>query len=413
MGGEIREPRAKEKEKYRLKKALKELKKKEGRGTELISLFIPSERRISDVIGNLREEYGTASNIKSDLTRKHVQDAVVKTIEKLKLVTETPKNGLIIFCGAIPQNGVGSEKMEIYSIVPPEPISINYYRCDSHFFLEPLKEMLKEKEVYGLVSIEINEAAVGILEGNRLKIVSTHSSGIPGKHRAGGQSARRFERLRRMEINEYFKRIARRVNDAFLDPEYQGRIEAVILGGPGFTKKDFSESGFLDYRIKEKIVGYIDTSYSGREGIRELVARAEDIFETSRYVQEKKIVDLFIEEASKKRGLATYGLRQTLNVLLRGVAETVIIVEDFKEKIVEEKCPSCSYNRIKVKKEEEKGKVCPSCGEHTLETEELNIFDYIDETAGSMGTNVEVINSKTEHGKIFIRFGGIGANLRY
>ncbi|NIM44848.1 MAG: peptide chain release factor 1, partial [Nitrososphaeria archaeon] len=66
-------------EKYQLRKLVSELREKEGRGTELISLYVPPKRRISDVISYLREEYSTASNIKSDLTRKHVQDAIVKT----------------------------------------------------------------------------------------------------------------------------------------------------------------------------------------------------------------------------------------------------------------------------------------------------------------------------------------------
>ena len=111
-------------QKYRLRKAIEYLKKKEGRGTELISLYVPPGRSISEVVNMLRQEYGTASNIKSTTTRKNVQDAIVKVMQRLKLFRQVPENGLVIFCGSIPQNGPGSEKIETYVIVPPEPISI-------------------------------------------------------------------------------------------------------------------------------------------------------------------------------------------------------------------------------------------------------------------------------------------------
>lgn len=44
-------------EKYVFKKKLETLKSKSGRGTELISLYIPSDKQISDVTDHLREEH--------------------------------------------------------------------------------------------------------------------------------------------------------------------------------------------------------------------------------------------------------------------------------------------------------------------------------------------------------------------
>ncbi|MEM3793539.1 MAG: peptide chain release factor 1, partial [Candidatus Bathyarchaeia archaeon] len=92
-------------DRYRFKRLLDALASKEGRGTEMITLYIPPGRRIHEVMANLREEYGTASNIKSRTTRKSVLDAIEKVMQRLKLFRETPPNGLVIFCGAIPQNG--------------------------------------------------------------------------------------------------------------------------------------------------------------------------------------------------------------------------------------------------------------------------------------------------------------------
>ncbi|MEM4501311.1 MAG: peptide chain release factor 1, partial [Thermofilaceae archaeon] len=61
-------------ERLRLQEFLRELKKKEGRGTELISLYVPAGRPISEVAEVLRSEYSAASNIKDRTTRHHVLD---------------------------------------------------------------------------------------------------------------------------------------------------------------------------------------------------------------------------------------------------------------------------------------------------------------------------------------------------
>ncbi|RLI16813.1 peptide chain release factor 1, partial [Candidatus Bathyarchaeota archaeon] len=229
---------------FRLKKTLQALANKEGRGTELISLYVPPGRQISEVMNMLRDEYGTASNIKSTTTRKNVQDAIVKVQQRLKLFKKVPENGLVIFCGAVPQNGAGSEKIETYVIVPPEPINIYLYRCDSRFHTEHLQELLREKETYGILLIDASAATFATLQGRRLEIIRQVTSGVPGKTRAGGQSARRFERLREMRLQEYFRRVGEHANEAFLQIE---NLKGLIIAGPGPTKYDFEKGDYLNY----------------------------------------------------------------------------------------------------------------------------------------------------------------------
>jgi peptide chain release factor subunit 1 len=132
---------------YKVRKLISELSNKEGRGTELVSLYIPPKKAIHEAIANLREEWGTAGNIKSDTTRNHVQDALTRTMQRLKLYRTVPDTGLVIFAGALPTNGPGSEVVNVYEIVPPKPV-INYlYACDDHFRVEYLRDMLKEDKV--------------------------------------------------------------------------------------------------------------------------------------------------------------------------------------------------------------------------------------------------------------------------
>ena len=408
-------------ERFRLKKILENLASKEGRGTELISLYIPPGRQISEVVSMLKEEWGTASNIKSNTTRKNVQDAIVKVIQRLKLFRTVPDNGLVLFCGAIPQNGPGSEKIEgPYVIIPPEPIKIYLYRCDSKFHLNYLMDILKETETYGILLLDSSEATFATLTGRRLEIVQEITSGIPGKHRAGGQSARRFERLREMQLIEFFKRVGQHANEIFLSiPDLKG----IILGGPGPTKLDFEKGRYLDYRLKEKILAVVDTAYTGEHGVEEIVERAPEIIKNVRYVEEKRIIQKFLYEIGHDTGLATYGEKDVRRGLESGLVETLLLSEELDKTRIKIECASCGYTSYQTLKGPEVQNLeqsinnasCPKCQTATLQiVEKTEIIEELAKLAEESSANVEIISTETEEGQMLWKaFGGIAAILRY
>ncbi|MDH5795486.1 MAG: peptide chain release factor aRF-1 [Candidatus Bathyarchaeota archaeon] len=407
-------------ERFRLKRVLDTLASKEGRGTELVSLYAPPGRQISEVVQMLKDEWGTASNIKSNTTRKNVQDAIVKVIQRLKLFKTVPDNGLVIFCGAIPQNGPGSEKMETYVVVPPEPVNIYLYRCDSRFHIEHLMDFLKEKETFGILLVDTSGATFATLKGRRLEIVQDITSGIPGKHRAGGQSARRFERVREAQVVEFFKRVGEHANEIFLPiPELKG----LILGGPGPTKSDFEKGRYLDYRLREKIIAAIDTAYTGEQGVEETVDKAPEIMRNIRYVEEKRIVQKFLYEIGHDTGLATYGEGDVRRALISGLVDTLFLSEALDKTRIEVECTSCGYTYRRTMKAGEipdfeqslNGSPCEKCGVPTLQVvEEKDIIEELAELAEQSGSDVELISTETEEGQMLLKsFGGIAAILRY
>jgi peptide chain release factor subunit 1 len=399
---------------------LERLASKEGRGTELVTLYVPSDRQISDVVTMLNDEYGTASNIKSTTTRKNVQDAIVKVTQRLKLFKQVPENGLVIFCGAIPQNGPGSEKIETYVISPPEPIQVYLYRCDSRFHTEYLKEFLIEKETYGILVLDASGAAYATIRGKRLDIIEKITSGVPGKFRAGGQSARRFDRQREAKMNDYFKRVGEHANKTFLEID---NLKSLIVGGPGFTKEDFMKGDYLHYTLKEKVAAIVDTSYVNEQGVEEAVERSQDVLRRIRYVEEKNIVNNFLKEISKDSGLATYGENEVRRNLKLGTVDTLLLSEAIDSVRVTVKCSSCNYikqnsmKRFKVPEIEQdiSNNSCPKCGIPTLSV--VNVQELIDELAelaDETGVNVEVLSGETEEGQMLKKsFGGIAAILRY
>ena len=407
--------------KYKLTKMLNDLSKITGHGTELVTVYIPPKRPIHDVLSQLRNEAGTATNIKSDLTRNHVQDALNKTMEQLKLYKEPPENGLVIFCGAIPTGkGIGTEKIEIFTVIPPKPVQINLYRCDDHFWIDHIKEMLKDERTVAIISIDTQEAGLGILTGDRWETVETLTSGVSGKHRQGGQSARRFERLRDNELNEYYHRVADYAQKIFID---QYTVKGVIIGGPGPTKETFIREEYLDYRLQNNVIATLDTSYSGDEGVREIIDKVNDqgIMSEFRSMEEKKIVKKFMGEVFSGKGLGVYGLYEVVNYLKSGVVESIIATDNIDLLYVEVSCNKCGNvfekfverDQLIDTKQSIISTPCSKCNSLDYQIKEKDFIDYLEEFASLAGTKLDIISSKTEEGAQIESLGKIGALLRF
>jgi len=401
------------KEIYEVKRTLDELSQKRGRGTELVSVYIPPDKQISDVVKHMREELSQSANIKSKSTKKNVQSAIEVIMQRMKLFPRPPENGLVLFVGMIPKGGPGTEKMETYVFEPPEKVQTYIYHCNNEFFLEPLQEILAEKDVYGLAVIDRKEATIAILRGKRIDIVKHLTSGVPGKHKAGGQSQRRFDRLIDLAAHEFKKRIGEHMNEAFLElPDLKG----IIIGGPGHTKEEFIEGDYLHHEIKQKIITSVDTSYTGEFGIREVMDKSMDILTEIDVMREKKLMQRFLHELVDENGLASYGEVEVRHNLKMGAVDILLLSEDLKKKRLIFHCPACQGKTEKtVKMEVEEAELdCPTCGEKLKTEEGRDMIDDFVDMAEEVGSELEIISTETEEGiQLLKAFGGIAAILRY
>ena len=406
---------------YKIRKILEELSQKSGRGTELVSLYIPRGKQLHEVINNLREEQGTADNIKSDLTRTHVVDSLSRVIQRLKLYKDTPERGLVIFCGALPPEGggpIGSEVIKLYEIDPPKELTTFLYRCDDHFHVDILKDMLKDDNLIGFLAIDAKDAGWGLLHGDKIEVLGETGSGVAGKHRQGGQSAKRFQKLREMELMYFFNRVAATTKEYFIDIY---PVKGLIISGPGPTKEDFINNNYLEYRLQDMIIATIDSSYSGSEGIREAFARAGEILSDFRMVEEKQLVDELFRHINSRTGLATYGLKEVIRLLQNNVVQTLIITDDTNLYRLEVKCKRCQNiqetiierHQLIQKKTELLNAPCPNCKSMDSEATEQDIVDYLELIAAKNGTKIEVISGKAEHGTMISSLGKVAAILRY
>ncbi len=406
---------------YMVKKKIDDLKGKKGWGTELISLYIPPDRNLSEVTSYLKSELSQASNIKDKITNKNVRACLRTIIQRIKTISKSPENGLAIFCGAIPKMNLrGTEKIELTLLVPPYPLKTFMYRCGDTFDLSPLEKMLAVEGSYGFLLIDHKEAVVAILRGMNLQVIKKYTSGAPGKHSAGGQSQRRFERLREKIIKEYYVRVASHATNIFRGIK---DLAGIIIGGPGYAKEEFLEEGGLPQDIREKIIGVVDTGYSGETGLRELVERSEGILKDLDYIKEKKLVKEFMRKVVEEPGSVTYGEREVISCLKQRAVDTLILSEGLDKVRFTVKCFECGepFNETVEKRDVVKFKEnilerkCPNCGASNLQAiEEKYLLDELVEMGEKYGVNIRIISTNTEEGQEFLSaFGGFAATLKF
>jgi peptide chain release factor subunit 1 len=328
---------------YKLKKILGELKSKKGRHTELVSVYVPQGYDLNNIMTQVESERGTATNIKSTTTRKNVVDALERIIQFLKLYKKTPENGLVLFCGNVSERD-GVQDLRIWSVEPPEPITTRLYRCDKEFITKPLEDLVTPKDVYGLVVIDNKTATIATLKGSNYSIVKKLTSGYHGKHRAGGQSHRRFERMIEEQSHEFKKRVAEVVAEAFmpLSKDFQG----IVVGGPAATKEDFLEGDYLHHELRKKIIAVKDITYTDESGIRELIDAAKDDLSELEMVQHKKLMQRFMKELVED-GAVAYGL-ELENTLDAGAVDILLLSENLSPEEIDRLYEKAKVSNTKV-----------------------------------------------------------------
>ncbi len=399
-----------EKAKYDFKKAMQEIMGMKGRGTELISVYVPSTKQISDVMAYLRDEYSQSSNIKSKSTMKNVQGAIDSIMSRLKTYKSPPPNGIVIFCGEIPRAG-DQTKMVQYVIDPPDAITTFLYRCDSAFFTEPLQAMLVDKKSYGLITIDRQEATLGILTGTRIITIKHFDSLVPSKHHQGGQSSVRFERLIEIAAHEFFKKVADAATDAFLQ---RTELVGLLIGGPGATKEYFIKEGYLHHELQKKVIDTFDTGYTDEYGLKELVEAAKgaiqgiDLMNEIEYVQR-----LFREIRKTDGGLSAYGEDVVRDAMNMGAVKTLLLSEALNKRRLTVSCPNGHTYDVTVKDADSRIE-CKECGALANVVKDVDLVDSFFELAEAYNTEVEIISNESEEGQMLMTaFGGIAALLRY
>ncbi|MCE4602672.1 MAG: peptide chain release factor aRF-1 [Desulfurococcales archaeon] len=313
---------------------LREVKKWSAPATVLLSLYIPPGRPLSDVMQLLRQEYSITDNIKLKKTRQAVKRALSAAMDRLQMISKVPPNGLVLFCG---------ENMETGDFIclmfsPPEKVPVFYYRTDKRFITDFLEEMVEDRDAIGIMIIERDQATIGLLRGGRLEVLEEIDDYIPGKHKMGGQSQRRFDRIIEQMVEDFFKRVGEHAARHYLPLLEKGRLKGIIVAGPGYAKMDFVKGKYLDYRLQQLVSReLVDVAYQGDQGLKEVVMKAESVVQTQMYREAVKALEEFKAHLARNTGMIVYGPAEVRQALEMGMVKTLLIhderddVDEWKE----------------------------------------------------------------------------------
>jgi peptide chain release factor subunit 1 len=357
------------KEKIKLEDFIERMKNYRARHTELVTVLVPAGFDVNIITKQLESEKSTSTNIKSTKTRKNVREALESLIRTTKGMRKAPENGVALFAGNV-SSTEGQDEFITEAFEPPEELNIRLYRCDQVFVLDPLEEMLQEKELYGLITIEINEATIGMLVGKKIKVLHNFESFIPGKTHKGGQSAARYARIRSGMAKEFFRKIAEVAKEEFFDLK---ELKGILVGGPGPTKEDFLKEGNLPTKLQEKVIAIKDIGYADEHGLDLLVETSQEELGSQEIIKEKKLMENFFNKLGKDREKTSYGEENVKKALAVGAVEDLFLSKKLtKAKLIE----------------------------HEKKAEETS-------------AKVHIISNETEEGIQFYNLGGIGAILRF
>jgi hypothetical protein len=136
------------------------------------------------------------------------------------------------------------------AVLPPFriPESKSYDRWQP----DDILAILSREYTIGVVLLRLGRYAVGLFKGSRLVDWKTDTRYVKGRHRAGGTSQKRFERIREGQMRGIFDEACTVVKDKFGALEQE--IEFISLGGEKHTLLGFLDRCDFLQRLNSRIL---------------------------------------------------------------------------------------------------------------------------------------------------------------
>jgi len=259
----------------------------------------------------------------------------------------------------------------------------NLMIVDSSPYLRPLARLQDEWESFTLLLISSNYAKIFSVSMGKVERTKKLSADIMNKHKKGGWSQARFNRLRRGAIHAFFSEV---------EGALQKRAdERIILAGPGQAKLQFRE--MLPKNLKDNVVDIIDIDINDEV---ELVKKSKHIISEKEELKSQEAVKLLKAEILKD-GLAAYGIKETLDAVRNGQVELLLVEKNYTPRGWI--CENCQIVKEGIQR------LCPCCGK---KTSEVDIIEEILEFAERTDAGVEFTDDKE-----LANLGHVGAILRF
>ncbi len=298
----------------------------------------------------------------------------LKTIEKIESSGYNNYNNIAVFA---------SNKYNFLKLIKL-PVKVdNLLIVDSSPYLRPLARILDEWESFTLVIVSSNYAKIFSISFGKIQDTKKLSSDIMSKHKKGGWSQARFNRIRKGAIHAFLSDVKEEV--------IKRADERIIIAGPGTVKNQFID--MLPIDIQDRIVDIKDINV---EDENDILKKSVYLISEREKRQSHEAVQHLKEEILKD-GLAVYGLEETLNAVKNGQLELLIIQKD--KKIPGWICEKCQVVKRGI------NPICPYC---KGKTSEVDVIEEILEFAERTDAEIEFTDDED-----IAALGHVGGILRY
>lgn len=264
-----------------------------------------------------------------------------------------------------------------------EPIVV----WDSAPFLLPLARLKGDYEDYGLLLMDSQEARLFLIRSGIIEEKDRTKIDLMNKHKKGGWSQMRYNRLRRGAIKSFLTQLI----DDLQSREDLPKMKGLVVAGPGEAKHQFVE--MLPSALKDKVLGTVDLHMETPAG--DLLKLSEEISRSEKHIDSRALAER-LKEAVLRGEPAAYSLAEVRKALEDGRVNHLLISEGFA--LPGMICMSCHHVHAE-------GERCPTCGGEmaALNLEELYVMAEM--------TGAEVV--LVEGDEFLESIGHVGAILRY
>lgn len=341
-----------------------------------LDLFLPFfERRISamekalepgTLLDNLRK---TVSIVEPWLSRKPIKG----------------EQSRAIFASA------SKDFLDIYRLpLPVEKAVI----LDTSPFIKPLALLRDDHYNYGIVLLDSHRACLISVSTGTITEESCMSKDIMNKHKKGGQSQMRFQRLRKGAIQQFLSQVAEDVEKTFYK-ETTKYWRGLLIAGPGTTKKELKE--ILPHHLQQDVIDMVDMEYEVNRG--KLLEQTEALAMEDEASQGHERVQALMGAVFRGEG-AVYGAEEVTNAVKNGRVAVLILQRE--KSLPGFICESCQLLFDTVPPDHK----CKYCN---TDLSQVDMVEEILEFAERTDAEVEFVQDEPFLEKV----GGIAALLRY
>ena len=347
-----------------------------GSRDSFVSLYISFDRNYMDFI---RKRVNACKLVlKNDKVLLENLEKSMEDVYRFLKDREIGQKGAVVFASSL--NGF----FKGYRVYPGVE---NLFVVDTSPYIRPVVELLDDYETFGLVVLDNHRARIYVVSADRVERGKKISEDVLNKHRKGGWSQARFQRIRKGEIKHFLKEVSQYVSKIFSEDN----IEKIVVAGPGGAKNWLMD--YLPEDTRRKVVDLLDVDFDDVDAVSDaegVVAR-EDEMEKIQEVARLKGEIL-------RGGLAVYGLNDVIDAVRNGKMELLLVNRGLKVKgWICEKCQVIKPGFM-VK--------CPYCGSRTSE---VDVVEEIIEFAERTDARVEFLDDN----EILKELGGVGGLLRF